>query len=233
VSVPEPEESEGGGGNITLTPNQMLINQRISQAAVRRANAVQEWLDAKIGTQDLCGAGFGADAFGHGITTGGTEQGAGAAAPTPRAVVIGAREGGGDTSGVRVDAGQLLISQRIAQAAVRRSNALLARLGGGLTGGDLKPGAITAAKLARGVGFTATPTPATPPAASRTTLAEAGEGGGQVNLTIAQLRINQRISQAAVRRTNQLIRILQRGLTAANFQKGSISAVSLDQGLRK
>jgi hypothetical protein len=136
-------------------------------------------------------------------------------------------------SGVQVSAGQLLISQRIAQAAVRRSNALLARMQGGLTGGDLTPGAITAAKLAAGVGFTATPTPATPPAASVTTLAPAGEGGGTVNLTIGQLQINQRISQAAVRRTNQLIRIIQRGLTGANFQKSSISAVSLDQALRK
>jgi hypothetical protein len=104
---------------------------------------------------------------------------------------------------------------------------------GGLTGGDLQPGAITAAKLAKGVGFTATPAPATPPAPSTTDLAPAGEGGGTVNLTVAQLRINQRISQAAVRRTNQLIRIIQRGLTAANFQKNSISAVSLDQALKK
>ncbi len=211
----------------------MLINQRISQAAVRRANGIQAWLDEKIGSQDLCGAGFAAAAFGHGIVVGGpAQQGAGAALPSPRDVNVPARQGeGGGT--VDVSAGQLLISQRIAQAAVRRSNALLERLQGGLTGGDLQPGAITAAKLGAGVGFTATPTPATPPAASTTQLAPAGEGGGTVNLTIAQLRINQRISQAAVRRTNQLIRIIQRGLTSSNFQTGSISAVSLDQGIRK
>ena len=233
MTVPEPAESEGGGGDITLTPGQMLINQRISQAAVRRANGIQAWLDERIGSQDLCGAGFAGASFGHGIVVGGAVQGSGAALPSPRDVNVPGREGGGDTSGVQVSAAQLLISQRIAQAAVRRSNALLARLNGGLTGGDLVPGAITAAKLAAGVGFTATPTPATPPAASTTQLAPAGEGGGTVNLTIAQLRINQRISQAAVRRTNQLIRIIQRGLTSANFQAASVSAVSLDQGIRK
>ena len=58
-------------------------------------------------------------------------------------------------------------------------------------------------------------------------------GAAGFTLSTAQLQINQRISQAAVRRTNQLIRIIQRGLTAANFQKNSISAVSLDQALRK
>jgi hypothetical protein len=63
---------------------------------------------------------------------------AGRARPAPAGV--GAR--------VRVSARQLLINQRISQAAVRRGNALTAKLGAGLTGDDFRDATITAGKLA-------------------------------------------------------------------------------------
>ena len=43
--------------------------------------------------------------------------------------------------------------------------------------------------------------------------------------SVGQLRINQRIAQAAVRRTNTLRRTLAAGLTGENFADGSITAI--------
>ncbi len=59
-AVPEPPPAQEGEGEepqvaIELEPGQLLINQRISQAAVRRANGIQAWLDAGIETRDICG----------------------------------------------------------------------------------------------------------------------------------------------------------------------------------
>jgi hypothetical protein len=49
---------------------------------------------------------------------------------------------------VTLSAGQLVINQRIAQAAVRRVNALVARFEAGLPGSVLRPGSLSRADLA-------------------------------------------------------------------------------------
>ncbi len=51
-----------------------------------------------------------------------------------------------------------------------------------------------------------------------------------MTLTTGQLRINQRISQAAVRRANALIARLERGLTSADFQRRTITALDFAPG---
>jgi len=210
-------------GTIRLEAAQLLISQRIAQAAVRRANAVEAWLEAGVVAGDLCG-----NAFGQADFTGMTFVGGGATAPvgpTPRPLQV-ARASGGGGGNVALTAQQLLINQRISQAAVRRVNALTIRLDGGLTGGDLVDGSIGSGKLLNGLRI-ATATAATPVAKSRTMLGARQGRGGTVTVSVRQLQINQRISQAAVRRVNQLVDRLARGLSGADFKDGTLTVADL------
>ncbi len=48
-----------------------------------------------------------------------------------------------------------------------------------------------------------------------------------MTVSVRQLQINQRISQAAVRRVNELVDQLARGLSGANFKDGTLSVADL------
>ena len=211
-------------GTIRLSAAQLAINQRIGQAAVRRANAIQAWIDSGIVSSDICAGGIGAADLGEGIAVGLADRAIGPR-PTPRALTIappGPRDGGA----VELSARQLLINQRIYQAAVRRANALSVRLGD-LTGGDLRDGTLAPDRLATNIAVTAAVPQAGPPPASVTDVGPRGGGATNVRLDVAQLRINQKIAQAAVRRTNGLRVAISSGLTGANFRDGTITAVDL------
>ena len=229
--VPAPAPTKASG-KVTLTAQQLLINQRISQAAVRRVNAVQAWFNAGLATQDLCGGAFVAQSFGPTVVLGSTSTLAPGVSsrPNPRPVTP-AKATAGNAAGVTLSAQQLLITQRISQAAVRRANALKARLDNGLTGGDLRPGAVTPAKVA--VGLTVVSSVAgqdQPP--SKTVVAPAGPSAGDANVTLSttQILINQRIAQAAVRRSNALIARIGGGFSAADFQASTLSRRTLGAG---
>jgi hypothetical protein len=221
------------GRPVRLSPAQLLVGQRIAQAAVRRVDAVDAWLDAGIGSEDLRDGGLGADEFASGITfTGGTAPIAnGLAAPRPVTPAPAARRAG--RGAVRVSRGQLLIAQRISQAAVRRAAAVERRLAEGLTGGDLQEGAITASKLAPGLAVVrARPSASAPPTAGAPAPAPRRLGAA-VRLSRRQVLINQRISQAAVRRANALVALVGGGLTGAQFRPGTIDATRLAPELRR
>jgi hypothetical protein len=64
------ETAPGSTGRIARTARQLLTNQRISQAAVRRATAIASWLDAGIRAQDLCGGAIGLAQLGPGLVAG-------------------------------------------------------------------------------------------------------------------------------------------------------------------
>jgi len=212
-------------GTVRLTAQQLLINQRISQAAVRRVNAVQEWLDDGLVTNDLCGGAFQPLNFGPGVTVTATSAARPEAlqAPKPRPV-IPRRGRTGSAAAVKLEAAQLLISQRISQAAVRRANALTERLDQGLTGGDLRDGVVTLAKIAVGIRISAATSAGFGPAASRTVVdPPPSRRSVKVTLSAAQILINQRIAQAAVRRSNALVDRIKRGLSARDFQQGTIT----------
>jgi hypothetical protein len=133
---------------------------------------------------------------------------------------------------VRLTAGQLRVNQRIGQAAVRRANALAKRLNGGLTGGDIRDGAVDGGKLLSLLRVTrAGASPA--PAPSRTVIAprKPGPKPGRIRLTAAQLQVSQRILQAAVRRANALVRTLETGITGAQIKDGSLTAADLAPGV--
>jgi hypothetical protein len=230
-SVSAPTAPPGNPSAIRLSREQLLINQRISQAAVRRANAVQAWLAAGVEGRDICGGALTAPDFAQGTVTSFTAVPVTPAAPTPRAVTpAGQRQG--NAAGVRLSREQLLINQRISQAAVRRMNALKARLDGGLTGGDVDNGTIARPQLSAGIEILVAPRPATPPARTTTNVApfRANNPGG-VRLTRGQLLVNQRISQAAVRRSNDLIARLGRGLGAGDIRNGTLTGFDLANGV--
>jgi hypothetical protein len=121
---------------------------------------------------------------------------------------------------------QLRINQRIAQAAVRRANALSDRMSGRLTGGDVQMFVITPAKLAPGIQIVSF-ADAARPAPSQTVIAPAGSGGGTVQLSQRQLLINQRISQAAISRLNDLRDQIEAGLSGDAFADGTLAGSNL------
>lgn len=217
---------------LRLDAGLLLVNQRISQAALRRIDAISRWLDAGLVTGDLRDGGLGREDFGADVSLTGSGGAItnGVAEPRP---VVSAPPRRATGNRLRVTAAQLLVNQRISQAAVRRANALERRIDGGLTGGDLRPGAVDATKLAPGL-LVASAQPQGPgPAASRTIVAAAARRpAARVAMGAGQALVNQRISQAAVRRANALIDGIERGLGGANFRDGAISAVSIAPVLR-
>lgn len=233
AAVPARPAARPGTGKVVLSAEQLLINQRISQAAVRRVNAVQDWLDRGLATDDLCGGAFVSQSFGPGIAIGATSlvRPEVLLAPKPRAVTT-ARGPGGGAAGVKLEASQLLISQRISQAAVRRANALTTRLDGGLTGGDLRPGVVTPAKIGAGlIVLSATASP-TPPASKTVVGAPPSRSTARVELSARQILINQRIAQTAVRRSNALVDRLRTGFSGEDFQPGTITLAALAASAR-
>jgi hypothetical protein len=216
------------GGQVRLTQGQLRINQRVSQAAILREAAIRQRLLGNLTGADIQNGALTASVFGPGVTLSGTDAGVLAPSPAGRTLVVPepSRSGGGR---VELSAAQLRINQRISQAAVRRVNAIQSLLDAGLRGGDVTDGTLTSAKLAVGLAIaSATPTavaPAPPPA-----VAPPGRGGGRVELSEAQLRINQRISQAAVRRLNAIRGRLEQGLTGSDFRAQTVTAVDLASG---
>ncbi len=217
----------GDPSDITLTVGQLLINQRIDQAAIRRANGVQAWLDDGIEGRDVCGGAVGPVELATGITFDTSGPALTFVAPAPRPVVIPPATPG-DPSDITLSTGQLLINQRISQAAIRRLNALKARMDGGLTGGDVEDRAIGPPQLSTGLRIINAPAPPTPPARSTTDIAPAAPGDpSQVTLSTTQLLINQRISQAAVRRANDLIGRIDDGLVGTDMRDGGLTGLNL------
>ncbi len=220
---------KGNAAKVALTRNQLLINQRISQAAIRRVNAVQQWLDAGVVGTDICGGALAAEDLG-GMTLSTEPAGPLPKPPTPRALDVKG-VGGGNPGKVKLSRDQLLINQRISQEAVRRSNALRKRLETGLTGGDVKDGTIVANNLRQGLRIMKAPA-VTPAAASTTVLAPKAAGNpAGIRLSAGQLLINQRISQAAVRRSNGLMAHLRTGLNGSDFRVNTITGVDLAPGV--
>ena len=226
-------------GRVRLSRRQLLINQRISQAGVRRVNAVIDRLTAGLTANDFRDCSVGVAEFDP-VLVAATAGGAAAVPPTAGAAARPTPNrptGGGDPRRVALSRQQLLINQRISQAAVRRVNAIRERLNGDVTAGDIRAGALTAVKLdTRGrLAFNrALPAGGDVPTAFRPLeLRNLGRGDPRrVTLSRQQLLINQRISQAAVRRINQVRAELRMGLTGLNVRDGSLARATLSPGIQ-
>jgi hypothetical protein len=231
VLPPVPPPTPGDPSDIRLTTGQLLINQRIDQAAIRRANGVSAWLGDGIEARDLCQGSLAASELAPGIVSDLGGPPLAFTAPDPRPIVVAPAKPG-DPSDITLTVGQLLINQRISQAAIRRLNALKARMDGGLTGGDVDDGTLTQPVFIAGLRVLVAPPPASPPPRSTTDIAPARPGDpSQVTLTTGQLLINQRISQAAVRRANDLIARIEDGLVASDVRDGTVTALELAPGV--
>ena len=211
----------------TLTAQQLLINQRIGQAAIRRLNAVAARLSGGLMARDLCGYAIGPAQLGPGITTGTAGGSLAPVAPAdPAPIRDPGRSGRGDP--VTLSARQLLINQRIYQAALRRADGIENRLDGGLTGGDIRAGQVTQGKLYDRLQIVSALAAPEPPA-SETVIPGRRQPGspGDVTLSVTQLRINQRIAQAGVRDSNALIRRLETGLSGSDLRPETLTAADL------
>jgi hypothetical protein len=124
--------AQAGTGEITLTAGQLLINQRIAQAAVRRVNALQALVDGENppaagkgnpGAVDL--------SAGQLLISQRIAQAAVRRINSLTALVDGELEpkvDAGQKDRVALTVAQLRINQRIAQAAIRRADALAERI---------------------------------------------------------------------------------------------------------
>jgi hypothetical protein len=212
---------------VRLTRQQLLINQRIGQAAIRRVGAVQERLRAGLGDRDVCGGTVSAQSLVATLAPAfGPEVALPVAAPRP----ITTAPPSGDPGDVRLTAEQLRINQRIYQVALLRARALLGRLAR-LTGGDVAGAALSRGRLTPGLTAVATgPAPSLPPSSASPRIPDRRDGG-RVTLSAAQLGINQRIAQAAVRVANDTVSQIERGLVNDNFRDRGIGAGALAPGV--
>ncbi len=222
--VPSPRNSQ-----ITLTAKQLRINQRISAAAVRRANALQKWIDDGITADDICGGAISRADLADDVVTTETLNPATPSLASPRPLVVPPPRRG--SAKIKLTTRQLRINQRIASAALRRARALEVRLRN-LTGGDLAPGGqISVGKLdpelaVLSLGATTTV------ASSVTRVRPPSRGGDEIERSVRQLRINQRISAAAVRTLNGLVDQVSGGLTSDNFRNRSVAGSDLASDAR-
>ncbi|MDH3226632.1 MAG: hypothetical protein OEM67_06030 [Thermoleophilia bacterium] len=124
--APPLEFNESESGRITLSVQQLRINQRIYSAAIRRANAIDDWLGARLATRDLCGGGLTASVMGQGIAVGPPTAPRPTRAAAPRTLKV-------PPAAVKTDVvftntvEQQRINQRIASKAVRLANAIRGR----------------------------------------------------------------------------------------------------------
>jgi hypothetical protein len=147
--VPTRTPGENESGEIALTREQLIINQRISAAALRRINAITARLDGGLTAGDF------RDGSIQAITLDSTGRSTFAQALPSAGNVSSAfvpldieRKKPEDLKSVRVTRAQLVINQRISSAAVRRINAVQAQFDVGLTGANIMPGGLSRSTLA-------------------------------------------------------------------------------------
>ena len=225
----------GQGGTVMETAAQLLINQRISQAAVRRANALIALMKNGLGPDNIRNGGLVAADFNGSVSIGGTETTTVTPPGTINTIPVAAAKPGSGT--VTFTPGQLRTNQRISQVAVLRANAVADLLSNGLTGRNIRDASLDGRELADGLAITGTdgtkePTtglysPGYDPAVGLDRSAPKADPTVKFTATAAQLRTNQRISQAAVRRTNILLARLEAGLTTADLVPGTITRADI------
>lgn len=222
-----PRRSTGG---VNVSAFQLLVNQKVSQAAVRRANAIEKALDG-LGGGDIRPGGLRARSFDGSVSLEGDDSSAVTRPLLRRIQVAQASQKAKETSprgGVDLSDRQVAINQKVSAAAVRRANALAARLERGLTGADIEDGTITEDRLASGLKITGRSAPGAQPSENTPPIPRPpGGGAGAVKLSAEQLFTNQLIAQAAVLRTNRLLRLLEIGLTSEHFRPGTLGSADI------
>ncbi len=212
------------------SPTQMGTDRRIAASALRKAAAIEAWLDAGVAAGDLRHESLGAAAFDPALQPTGPPEAGGTAAASVRPIVVPAGPAG--RARLPVDARELRQTKRIARAALARVAAIEARLAGGLTGGDVIDGAIGPEKLAPDValGRRRATTAAQPPSVTPPTPPIRVPA---VRASRANIVATQRLAQGAVRRAEALRQRLLQGLSSADFTPGTIGSADLAPTLRR
>ncbi len=214
---------------VRVGPAQMLVDRRVAEAAVRRVNAIERWLDAGVTAGDLRHEGLGSSVFAPSLGPRGPADSAGTAAAATRP--IGAGAGARARGPIRATPRELLRTRRIAQSAVRRLEGIEARLAAGLTGGDVVDGSVGPEKLGVGVWLASPRGQAQAAPRTVTVVAPAKHPPRSVRVTRRALLISQKTSQGALRRAEALRARLLLGLSTADFQPGSIGPADLAPSL--
>jgi hypothetical protein len=215
---------------VRRTRAQMGTDRRIATAALRKAAAIEAWLNAGVVAGDLRHQGLGAAAFDPALNPVGPPEAGGTAAASVRPIVVAAAAPG--PGRLPVSATALRDTRRIARAALARVAALEARLDAGLTGGDVVDGTVASEKLAPGVTLTRRRARTTAVAAS-VTPPPARVSVRKVRATRANILGTHRLAQTAVRRAESLRQRLLQGLSSADFKAGSIGSSDLAESLRR
>lgn len=126
----------------SVTPGQLLINQRIYQTGLRRARALAARLDGGLTGGDVVDGTIATDRLRPGLDV--AAPGAAPRVGPSRGPRVKVKR---STARLRATAAQLKTNQRIAQAAVRDANRLMTTIERGLTGGNFRDGTLTAADL--------------------------------------------------------------------------------------
>lgn len=216
---------------VRATLTGLLIEQRISSAAIRRTRSVEEWINAGLITADLAGGSLTGRELMPGIGTR-VGQPHAVSVPSPRPLDIPEPERTGPVEPASTLRAQLAINQRISVVAVARINALTERMNGGLTGGDIRAQQVGLGQLQNTLYVTGKPANIVSPAASTTNVVVPPDTGrSSIRLSDAQALINQRIAQAAVRRSNALLDLVRAGIPGESFQEDTIGSDRLGPSL--
>ncbi|MEZ5080597.1 MAG: proprotein convertase P-domain-containing protein [Thermoleophilia bacterium] len=194
------------------------VTRRNVYTAALRASTIEKWLRQGIRTDDLCGGAIGAADLTAPTDAGTVLQSI--SAPKPRAIGLRTAK---LRRAKRVSRAQAVALGRIARVQLIRAKAINKRVNGGLTGGDMVAGAVTTAKMNRGLIVTAkTGASAAPSKTLRAGIKVAAtptKASTLVHLRRAELQ-----SRQATAILNRVRRQLMTGLTGRNFRNGSIGA---------
>ena len=125
--VPERPPANPNPDPVVASLRALLIEQRISSAAIRRIRAVEDWINAGLTSADLAGGSITARELMPQIGTR-VGQPHEVSAPTPRPLDIPEPRDTGPAEPAGSIRAQLAINQRISVVAVARGNALAARM---------------------------------------------------------------------------------------------------------
>ena len=199
-----------------------LAIQQAVATANKRGAAIESWLKAGITTADLCGGAIGQSDLSVASGAGTSLQAIDSAKPRTVAAPTAAL----GKKSVVVTLAKAKSLQASSVAALKRAKALDARINGNLTGGDLVDGAITTAKLNRGLVVTGTSGASAAKSVTNTGAikVKALKKNASVVQVLASAASNQK---QALTILNRLRATLQTGLTGANFKSGSIGVTKL------
>ena len=213
---------------IRLNGRTLLINRRIATAVLLREKAIRDRLKRGIGARDIENGVLYSGSFSSEVTVAGNETAASTPATSPQAIKVPKLPKAKRVP--RFSRKELARNNQLNRAAILRVNALIDRLEKGLTGDDVKDGAITPSKLAPGLRFDAVGTvaqsPPTPFKAIRVPFKSLPPG----RITEAMLLADQRRAQTAIRRLNVLLAQFRDGFSVDDFAPGALSSKDVSAG---